>query len=60
MVATDLAAVQAEVAFMIRAPVQAEAVFMVRAIRVTRADIISNPAKIISSNSLVIRATQSS
>ena len=58
MVVSSLAAVQAEVAFMARAPVQAEAVFTVKAIRVTREVIIHNPAKVISSNSLVIRATQ--
>ena len=55
-----LAVVQVEVAFMARAPVQAEAVFTVRAIRVTREVIIHNPAKVISSNSPVIRATQNS
>ena len=63
MVVTDLAAVQAEAAFMARAPVQAEAVFTVRAIRVTREVIIHNLAKVISSNrnnSPGIRATQNS
>ena len=60
MVATDLAEVQAEAAFMAQAPVQAEAVFTVRVIRVTRVVIINNPAKVISSNSLGIRATQNS
>ena len=63
MVATDLAAVQAEAVFMARAPVQAGAVFTVRAIRVTRVAIISNPAKVISSNSSNsqgIRVTQNS
>ena len=50
MVATDLAAVQAEAAFMARAPVQVEEVFTVRAIRVTREVIIHNPANVISSN----------
>ena len=61
MVATGLAAVQAEAAFMALAPVQAEAVFTVRVIRVTRVAIISNPAKVISSNnsnSPGIRVTQ--
>ena len=51
MEVTGLAAVQAEAAFMARALVQVEAVFTVRAIRVTRVAIISNPAKVISSNS---------
>ena len=63
MVATDLAVVQAEATFMARAPVQVEAVFTVRDIRVTRVDIISNPAKVINSNnsnSPGIRATQNS
>ena len=63
MVATELAGVQAEVAFMARASVQAEAIFTVRAIRVTRVAIISNPTKIISSNnnnSPGIRVTQNS
>ena len=55
-----MVAVQAEPAFMARAPVQVEAVFTVRAIRVTREVIIHNPAKVISSNSLDIRATQNS
>ena len=61
MEVTGLAAVQAEAAFMARAPVQVEAVLMVRAIRVTRVAIISNPTKVISSNnsnSLGIRVTQ--
>ena len=60
MVATDLAVVQAEAAFMARVPVQAGAVFTVRAIRVTRVVIISNSAKVISSNSLGIRVIQNS
>ena len=50
-------------AFMARAPVQEEAVFTVRAIRVTRVAIISNPTKVISSNSNNspgIRVTQNS
>ena len=60
MEVAGLAAVQAEAAFMARAPVQVEAVFMVMAIRVTREVIIHNPAKVISSNSPDIRATQNS
>ena len=60
MVVTGLAAVQAEAAFMARAPVQAEVVFMVKAIQVTREVTINNPAKAISSNSPDIRATQNS
>ena len=63
MVATNLVAVQAEMAFMARASVQAEVVFMARAIWVTRVAIISNPTKVISSNSSKspgIRATQNS
>ena len=59
MVTTDLAAVQAAVVFMARAPAQAEAVFTVRDMRVTKEVIIHNPAKAISSN-LDIRATQNS
>ena len=55
-----LAAVQAEAAFMGRALVQVEAVFTVKAIQVTREVTISNLAKAISSNSLDIRAAQSS
>ena len=46
-----VAVVQAVVAFMARAPAQTEAVFTARAIRVTKVVIISNPAKVISSNS---------
>ena len=60
MVSTDLAVVQAEVAFRARASGQVEAVFTVRAIRVTREVIIHNLAKVISSNSPNIRATQNS
>ena len=60
MEVTGLAAVQVEAAFMARAPVQEEAVFMVRAIWVTREVIIHNAAKVISSNSPDIRATQNS
>ena len=60
MVATDLAAVQMEAAFMAQAPVQAEAVFTVRAIRVTREVIIHNPARGITSNIPDTRATQNS
>ena len=43
-----------------RAPVQVEEVSTVRAILVTKEDIINNPAKVISSNNPVIRATQNS
>ena len=57
---TGLAAVSVEAAFMAWAPVQVEAVFTVRAIRVTREVIIHNLAKVISSNSPNIRATQNS
>ena len=53
-------AVQEEAVFTARAPVQAEEVFTVKVILVTKEDIISNPAKVISSNNPVIRATQSS
>ena len=63
MVATDLATVQTEAAFRARAPGQAGAVFTVKAIRVTRVVIISNPAKVISSNgsnSPGIRVTRNS
>ena len=60
MIATDLAAVQAEAAFMAWVPVQAEAVLTVRAIQVTREVIIHNPARVISSNNPVIRATRNS
>ena len=58
MVTTDLAAV-----FMAQAPAQAEAVFTARAIRVTKVVIISNLAKVISSNSSSspgIRVTENS
>ena len=63
MVTTNLAAVQAVAAFMARAPVQAEAVFTARAIRVIKVVIISNMAKLISSNnssSPGIRVTENS
>ena len=60
MEVTGLAGVQVEVAFMAREPVQVEAVFAVRAIQVTRVVIIGNPAKVISSNSQGIKATQKS
>mgnify|MGYP005843228609 CR=1 FL=1 len=60
MVATDLATVQTEAAFRARAPGQAEAVFTVKAIRVTRAIIIINLAKIISNNNPGIRVIQNS
>ena len=59
MEVTGLTAVQAEAAFMARAPVQVEAVFKVRGIRVTKEVIIHNPTKVISSNP-DIRATQNS
>ena len=51
---------QVEVVSMARAPVQVEEDFTVRAILVTKEDIINNPAKVISSNNPVIRATQNS
>ena len=54
------AAVQVGAGSMARAPVQVEEDFTVRAILVTKEDIIHNPAKVISSNSLDIRATQNS
>ena len=61
MVTMDLAAAQAVAAFMARALAQAVAVFMARALKAARAAIISNPAKVISSNSSPgIRVTQSS
>ena len=47
-------------AFRAREPVQAEEVFTVKVILVTKEDIINNPAKVISSNNPVIRATQNS
>ena len=53
-------AAQEEAVFTARAPVQVEEVFTVRAILVTKEDIINNPAKVISSNNPVIRATQNS
>ena len=43
---------------MARAPVQVEEDFTARAILATNEDIIHNPAKVISSNSPDIRATQ--
>ena len=49
-----------EAVSMARAPVQVEEDFTVRAILVTKEDIINNPAKVISSNNPVIRATQNS
>ena len=52
------AAVQVGAVSMARAPVQVEEDFTVRAIQVTKEDIIHNPAKVISSNCLDIRATQ--
>ena len=47
-------------AFRAREPVQAEEVFTVKVILVTKEDIISNPARVISSSNPVIRATRSS
>ena len=49
-----------EAVSMARAPIQVEEDFTVRAILVTKEDIIHNPAKVISSNSPDIRATQNS
>ena len=60
MEVTAQAAVQVEAVSMARAPVQVEEDFMARAIQVTKEDIIHNPAKVISSNSLGIRANQNS
>ena len=57
---TAQVAVQVAAAFMARALVQVEEVFTVKVILVTKADIISNPAKGISSSNPVIRATRSS
>ena len=51
-------AVQVEAVSKARAPVQVEEGFTVRAILVTKDDITHNPAKVISSNSPNIRATQ--
>ena len=53
-------AVQVEAAFRAREPAQAEEVFTVKVILVTKEDIISNPARVISSSNPVIRATRSS
>ena len=53
-------AVQVEAAFRAWEPVQAEEVFTVKVILVTKEDIISNPARVISSSNPVIRATRSS
>ena len=60
MEVTGLSAVPANAAFMARAPVQVEEDFMVRAIQVIKEAIIHNQAKVISSNSPDIRATQNS
>ena len=60
MEVTAQVAVQEEAVFTARAPVQVEEDFTVRAILVTKEDIIHNPAKVISSNSPDIRATQNS
>ena len=58
MEVTAQVAVQVEAVSMARAPIQVEEDFTVRAILVTKEDIIHNPAKVISSNSPDIRATQ--
>ena len=58
MEVTAQAAVQVGAVFMARAPDQVEEDSTVRAILVTKEDIIHNPAKVISSNSPDIRATQ--
>ena len=60
MEVTAQAAVQVGAVSMARAPVQVEEDFTVRAILVTKEGIIRNPAKVISSSSLDIRATRSS
>ena len=60
MEVTAQAAVQVGAVSMARAPFQVEEDFTVRAIQVTREVIIHNPAKVISSNSPNIRATQNS
>ena len=60
MEVTAQVAVQEEAVFMARAPIHAEEVFTVKVILVTKEDIISNPAKVINNNNLVIRATRSS
>ena len=60
MEVTARASVQVEAVSMARAPVQVEEDFTVRAIQITKEDIIHNPVKVISSNSLDIRATQNS
>ena len=57
---TAQVAVQEEVVFTARAPVQAEEDFTVKVILVTKEDIISNPARVITSSNPVIRATRSS
>ena len=58
MEVTAQVAVQVEAVSMARAPVQVEEDFTARAILATNEDIIHNPAKVISSNSPDIRATQ--
>ena len=55
---TAQVAVQVEAVSKARALVQVDEDFTVRAILVTKEDIIHNPAKVISSNCLDIRATQ--
>ena len=60
MEVTAQVAVQEEAVFTARAPVQLEGDFTGRAILVTKKAIIHNPAKVISSNNQVIRATRNS
>ena len=60
MEVTTQAVVQVGAVFMARVPDQVEEDSTVRAILVTKEDIIHNPAKVISSNSPDIRATQNS
>ena len=54
---TAQVAVQVEATFRAREPVHAEEVFTVKVILVTKEDIISNPARGISTSNPVIRAT---
>ena len=58
MEVTAQVAAQVEAVSKARAPAQVEEDSTVRAILVTKEDIIHNPAKVIRSNSLDIRATQ--
>ena len=60
MEVTAQVAAQVEAVSTAQAPVQVEEVFTVRVFLVTKEDIISNPAKVISSNSPDIKATQNS